>query len=195
MTIEHACMQVVHKPWGSTDLRPWSELQGEGIPIGELWFQRDRRDRSAPRTPAKVAVHERGAVHPGSPGRRLCAIDRYGARQDRGLVYTFRGARRQSCRRTEGATYRCAIASVHRGRVDCGPGSMAPGPAGRRRFRARRHNSCHRSGTGDCRDPAAKRRNLPSFRLWPTAGGSRLQRCGGRACRTRRMPIHSEAPY
>ena len=40
MTIEHACMQVVHKPWGSTDLRPWSELQSEGIPIGELWFQR-----------------------------------------------------------------------------------------------------------------------------------------------------------
>ena len=40
MTIEHACMQVVHKPWGSTDLRPWSELQSDGIPIGELWFQR-----------------------------------------------------------------------------------------------------------------------------------------------------------
>ena len=40
MTIEHACMQVVHKPWGSTDLRPWSELQSEGVPIGELWFQR-----------------------------------------------------------------------------------------------------------------------------------------------------------
>ncbi len=40
MTIEHACMQVVHKPWGSTDLRPWSELQGDGMPVGELWFQR-----------------------------------------------------------------------------------------------------------------------------------------------------------
>ena len=40
MTIEHACMQVVHKPWGSNDLRPWSELQGDGVPIGELWFQR-----------------------------------------------------------------------------------------------------------------------------------------------------------
>ena len=40
MTIEHACMQVVHKPWGSTDLRPWSELKGEGMPIGELLFQR-----------------------------------------------------------------------------------------------------------------------------------------------------------
>ncbi len=46
MTIEHACMQVVHKPWGSTDLRPWSELKGEGMPIGELLFQ--RADMTAP---------------------------------------------------------------------------------------------------------------------------------------------------
>ncbi len=40
MTIEHARMQAVHKPWGSTDLRPWSELKSDGNPIGELWFQR-----------------------------------------------------------------------------------------------------------------------------------------------------------
>src|SRR5208283_5948537 len=42
----HACMQVVHKPWGSSDLRPWSELQAGGNPIGELWFQ--RTDLTAP---------------------------------------------------------------------------------------------------------------------------------------------------
>lgn len=46
MTIEHACMQAVRKPWGSTDLRPWSEHQSHGIPIGELWFQRP--DPAAP---------------------------------------------------------------------------------------------------------------------------------------------------
>ncbi len=46
MTIEHARMQVVHKPWGSTDLRPWSEHRSDGIPIGELWFQ--RTDLTAP---------------------------------------------------------------------------------------------------------------------------------------------------
>ncbi len=40
MTIERACVQAVHKPWGSTDLRPWSEFQGNGTVIGELWFQR-----------------------------------------------------------------------------------------------------------------------------------------------------------
>jgi mannose-6-phosphate isomerase len=46
VTIEHACTQVVPKPWGSTDLRPWSEFQGDGIAIGELWFQ--RADITAP---------------------------------------------------------------------------------------------------------------------------------------------------
>ncbi|MGO9483862.1 MAG: class I mannose-6-phosphate isomerase [Rhodomicrobium sp.] len=48
MTIEHACMQVVHKPWGSSDLRPWSELQAGGNPIGELWFQRTDLTASPP---------------------------------------------------------------------------------------------------------------------------------------------------
>lgn len=46
MTIEHARTQVVHKPWGSTDLRPWSEVHGDGSAIGELWYE--RADVSAP---------------------------------------------------------------------------------------------------------------------------------------------------
>jgi mannose-6-phosphate isomerase len=40
MAIEHACMRVVRKPWGSTDLRPWSEIRHDGVAIGELRFQR-----------------------------------------------------------------------------------------------------------------------------------------------------------
>jgi len=46
MTIEHASMRVVDKPWGSMDLRPWSELRHDGAAIGEIWFQ--RADMSAP---------------------------------------------------------------------------------------------------------------------------------------------------
>ena len=46
MTIEHACTRIVSKPWGSTDLLPWSEIQSDGVPIGELWFQRP--DAEAP---------------------------------------------------------------------------------------------------------------------------------------------------
>jgi len=40
MAIEHACMRAVRKPWGSTDLRPWSDIHRNGVAIGELWFQR-----------------------------------------------------------------------------------------------------------------------------------------------------------
>jgi len=48
MAIEHAGMRVVPKPWGSTDLRPWSEIHNDGVAIGELWFQRADIDAPAP---------------------------------------------------------------------------------------------------------------------------------------------------
>lgn len=40
MTIERAAERAVPKPWGSTDLRPWSDRHQEGAAIGEIWFQR-----------------------------------------------------------------------------------------------------------------------------------------------------------
>ncbi|RYG87153.1 MAG: mannose-6-phosphate isomerase, partial [Alphaproteobacteria bacterium] len=40
MTMEIASIRVVRKPWGRTDLRPWSELGHDGSAIGELWFER-----------------------------------------------------------------------------------------------------------------------------------------------------------
>ena len=46
MTLELASVRAVRKPWGKTDLRPWSELGHDGAPIGELWFQ--RADAAAP---------------------------------------------------------------------------------------------------------------------------------------------------
>ena len=46
MAIEHAAVQVVRKPWGVADLRPWSGIDGSGDAIGELWFQ--RVDKNAP---------------------------------------------------------------------------------------------------------------------------------------------------
>ena len=46
MAIEHASVQVVRKPWGVTDLHPWSGIDGSGGAIGELWFQ--RADKNAP---------------------------------------------------------------------------------------------------------------------------------------------------
>ncbi len=49
MALEQTRMQIVPKPWGATELLPWSEVAHDGIPIGEIWFQ--RRDPQAP-TPA-----------------------------------------------------------------------------------------------------------------------------------------------
>jgi mannose-6-phosphate isomerase len=46
MAIEHAGIRVVDKPWGSFDLRPWSDIRHDGVAIGELWF--DRADADAP---------------------------------------------------------------------------------------------------------------------------------------------------
>ncbi|WP_299641687.1 class I mannose-6-phosphate isomerase [Devosia sp.] len=44
--MELSSTRVVRKPWGKTDLRPWSELGHDGVAVGELWFQ--RADRQAP---------------------------------------------------------------------------------------------------------------------------------------------------
>src|SRR4051812_46152896 len=47
MPIEYASVEVVRKPWGSTDLMPWSTItRDDRSPIGELLFQRP--DMSAP---------------------------------------------------------------------------------------------------------------------------------------------------
>jgi mannose-6-phosphate isomerase len=46
MAIEHAFVQVVRKPWGVSDLHPWSSMDVSGDPVGELWFQRG--DKNAP---------------------------------------------------------------------------------------------------------------------------------------------------
>lgn len=40
MTIEHAIVRTKPKPWGSLDLRPWSQASTSDGPIGELWFER-----------------------------------------------------------------------------------------------------------------------------------------------------------
>lgn len=46
MALELARMQIVPKPWGATELLPWSKVAHDGIAIGEIWFQ--RRDPQAP---------------------------------------------------------------------------------------------------------------------------------------------------
>jgi mannose-6-phosphate isomerase len=40
LTIEHAIVRTLPKPWGRSDLRPWSKASTTDGPIGELWFER-----------------------------------------------------------------------------------------------------------------------------------------------------------
>jgi mannose-6-phosphate isomerase len=66
VAIEHACTRVVSKPWGSTNLLPWSDIQPDGVAIGELWFQRPDASAPAPalllkllftKAPLSIQVH------------------------------------------------------------------------------------------------------------------------------------------
>jgi mannose-6-phosphate isomerase len=40
ITVEHASARLLSKPWGSHDLRPWSNLEPGAAAVGEIWFER-----------------------------------------------------------------------------------------------------------------------------------------------------------
>jgi mannose-6-phosphate isomerase len=46
MPIEHATVRVAHKPWGVSDLRPWSSVDATDHAVGELWFERADKNAS-----------------------------------------------------------------------------------------------------------------------------------------------------
>src|SRR5258708_4905281 len=46
MPVERASVLVIRKPWGVSDLKPWSSVDGGGEAVGELWFE--RADENAP---------------------------------------------------------------------------------------------------------------------------------------------------
>jgi len=68
MAIEHAGVRVVDKPWGSFDLRPWSDIRLDGIAIGELWFERGDTEAPDPALLLKLLFTSKPLsiqVHPG----------------------------------------------------------------------------------------------------------------------------------
>ena len=48
MPIEHASVRAMHKPWGVSELQPWSDIDGTGDAVGELWFERTDKNAPAP---------------------------------------------------------------------------------------------------------------------------------------------------
>jgi mannose-6-phosphate isomerase len=66
--MERASIKVVGKPWGKTDLTPWSDLGHDGSTVGELWFERADPSASEPALLLKllfVAAPLSIQVHPG----------------------------------------------------------------------------------------------------------------------------------
>lgn len=43
MAIERARVQALPRPWGVVDLAPWSNAGRDGVPIGEIWYERPAR--------------------------------------------------------------------------------------------------------------------------------------------------------
>jgi mannose-6-phosphate isomerase len=67
MTLELASERIVRKPWGKTDLRPWSEHGHDGVPIGEIWFQRADAETPEPALLLKLLFTDEALsiqVHP-----------------------------------------------------------------------------------------------------------------------------------
>ena len=48
MSIEHASVRAMPKPWGVSNLQPWSSIDAAGDAVGELWFDRADSDAPAP---------------------------------------------------------------------------------------------------------------------------------------------------
>jgi len=77
MAIEHATVQVVHKPWGVADLHPWSGVDGSYDPVGELWFQRADRSATIPALLLKLLFTSEPLsiqVHPGDAFARAIGL-------------------------------------------------------------------------------------------------------------------------
>lgn len=77
MTLELASERIVRKPWGKTDLRPWSEYGHDGAPIGEVWFQRAEPEAPEPALLLKLLFTDETLsiqVHPDDGFARLIGL-------------------------------------------------------------------------------------------------------------------------
>jgi mannose-6-phosphate isomerase len=77
MTLERASERIVRKPWGKTDLLPWSEHGHDGAPIGEIWFQRADMESPEPALLLKLLFTDEALsiqVHPDDSFARIIGL-------------------------------------------------------------------------------------------------------------------------
>ena len=68
MTIELASTRAVEKPWGRTDLRPWSDAGRANGRVGEIWYERSDPAANEPSLLLKLLFTSEPLsvqVHPG----------------------------------------------------------------------------------------------------------------------------------
>jgi mannose-6-phosphate isomerase len=68
MAIERAHVKALPRPWGVVDLAPWSNVAHDGVPIGEVWYERPNKPASSPSLLLKLLFTSEPLsiqVHPG----------------------------------------------------------------------------------------------------------------------------------
>jgi mannose-6-phosphate isomerase len=68
MAIERADVKALPRPWGVVDLAPWSNAAHDGVPIGEVWYERPNKPASSPSLLLKLLFTSEPLsiqVHPG----------------------------------------------------------------------------------------------------------------------------------
>ena len=182
MAIEHASVQVVRKPWGVTDLRPWSNIDDSGGAVGELWFLRPKQTAPVSALLLKLLFTSEPLsiqVHPDDAFARSIGLPN--GKTEAWYILSASPAARVAVGLKRPSVQK--IACVDQERFDRRSRSMAAGHQGRRCLCARGHDPRHRCGHRACRNSAAQRRDIPSVRLWPAARVTRGQRRGGLGCR------------
>ena len=175
MPIEHASVRVVHKPWGVSDLQPWSSIDGTGDAVGELWFE--RADKNAPvpalllkllftSEPLSIQVHpdDTFARAMGMPNGKSEAWYIISAKPDAQIGVGLK-------HRVTPQELRASISE----RLDRRTGSMASGCERRCHLHSGRHDPRHRRRHRACRNSAAQRHDIPPVRLRPRARIARRQ--------------------
>ena len=195
MPIEQASVRVVHKPWGVSDLQPWSSIDGTGDAVGELWFE--RADKNAPipalllkllftSEPLSIQVHpdDTFARAMGMPNGKSEAWYIISAEPDAQIGV---GLKRRITPQE--------LRDVDQGRLDRRTGPMASGRERRRHLHPGRHHPRHRRRHRARRNSAAQRRDIPPVRLWQAARIARRQWRGRRQCLAASTPRQSDPPY
>ena len=180
MPTEHAAVRVVHKPWGVGDLQPWSNIDGSGDAVGELWFERADKDAPTPALLLKLLFTSEPLsiqVHPDDTFARAMGMPN--GKSEAWYILSAQPDAQIGAGLKHQVTPQQLRASIQDGSI-AELDSLATGYQRRRHLHPGRHHPRHRRRHRARRNSAAQRRDIPPVRLWPAARIARRQR--GRRC-------------